>query len=47
MPSYIAHITKWKERARIDFFTEFVKVWIPFNAWYNQYYRDVIVIEKF
>lgn len=40
MPSYIAHIAKWKERAKIDFFTEFVKAWIPFNAWYNQSYKD-------
>ena len=40
MPSYVAHIKKWKDRAKIDFFTEFVKAWIPFNAWYNQSYTE-------
>ena len=40
MPEYIANITRWKERAKIDFFTEFVKAWIPFNAWYNQSYSN-------
>ena len=32
MPNYTGHLNKWKERANIDFFTEFVKAWIPFNA---------------
>lgn len=35
---YHRHIDKWKERASIDFFTEFVKAWIPFNAWMNKSY---------
>lgn len=38
MPNYTGHINKWKERANIDFFTEFVKAWIPFNAWMSKNY---------
>lgn len=38
MPNYTGHINKWKERANIDFFTEFVKGWIPFNAWMSKNY---------
>ncbi len=40
MTSYVLHIEKWKNRARIDFFTEFVKAWIPFNAWMNKAYAN-------
>lgn len=35
---YNLHIDKWLERAKEDFYTLFVKSWIPFNAWYN---RDI------
>ena len=38
MPDFIANVKRWRERAKIDFFAEFVKAWIPFNAWYNQSY---------
>lgn len=38
MPDFIATVKRWRERAKIDFFAEFVKAWIPFNAWYNQSY---------
>jgi hypothetical protein len=41
MPNYIGHINKWKERANIDFFTEFVKAWIPFNAWMSINYVNL------
>lgn len=39
MPStYTENSDKWKSLADIDFFTHFVKAWIPFNAWYKTYY---------
>jgi hypothetical protein len=38
MPNYTGHLNKWKERANIDFFTKFVKAWIPFNAWMSKNY---------
>ncbi len=37
MPYHI-HIDRWLEKAMEDFYTLFVKAWIPFNAWYN---RDI------
>ena len=27
--------------ADIDYFTQFVKAWIPFNAWYKNYYPNL------
>lgn len=39
MPSlYTENSEKWKSLASIDYFTQFVKAWIPFNAWYKNYY---------
>ena len=39
MPStYTENADKWKALAEIDYFTHFVKAWIPFNAWYKTYY---------
>jgi hypothetical protein len=36
MPNYyIENAEKWKALANIDYFTHFVKAWIPFNAWYR------------
>ena len=39
MPTlYTENSEKWKTLADIDYFTQFVKAWIPFNAWYKNYY---------
>lgn len=38
---YIENSEKWKTLASIDYFTHFVKAWIPFNAWYKNYYPDL------
>jgi hypothetical protein len=39
MPStYTENADRWKSLADIDYFTQFVKAWIPFNAWYKTYY---------
>lgn len=42
MPNlYIENSEKWKPLASIDYFTQFVKAWIPFNAWYKNCYPDI------
>jgi hypothetical protein len=39
MPNYyVENAEKWKVLANIDYFTHFVKAWIPFNAWYRNSY---------
>lgn len=39
MPNYyVENAEKWKALANIDYFTHFVKAWIPFNAWYRNCY---------
>ncbi|MDY0278847.1 MAG: hypothetical protein RBQ97_12265, partial [Acholeplasma sp.] len=39
MPTtYTEYADKWKSLADIDFFTHFVKAWIPFNAWYKTFF---------
>lgn len=30
------YIDKWFERANVDYYTMFIKSWIPYNAWYNK-----------
>ena len=42
MPSlYTENSEKWKSLASIDYFTQFIKAWIPFNAWYKNYYPEL------
>ncbi|MGD1922252.1 MAG: hypothetical protein ACFCAD_27165 [Pleurocapsa sp.] len=38
---YTENSEKWKALASIDYFIHFVKAWIPFNAWYKNYYPDL------
>lgn len=38
---YTEHAEKWKALADIDYFTQFIKAWIPFNAWYMTYYPNL------
>jgi len=38
---YTENSEKWKSLASIDYFTQFVKAWIPFNAWYKNYYPSL------
>lgn len=38
MTLYTENSEKWKTLADIDYFTQFVKAWIPFNAWYKNSY---------
>ena len=48
MPStYTENADKWKSLADIDYFTHFVKAWIPFNAWYKTYYPTLSTNHRF
>ncbi|MGL5871178.1 MAG: hypothetical protein ACRC2R_02215 [Xenococcaceae cyanobacterium] len=38
---YTENSEKWKSLASIDYFTQFIKAWIPFNAWYKNYYPNL------
>jgi len=39
MPNYyVENADKWQALSNIDYFTHFVKAWIPFNAWYRNNY---------
>lgn len=40
MPSS-ENVSRWMEQANIDYFTQFIKAWIPFNAWYRCNYPDL------
>lgn len=43
------HIDNWITRAEPDFYTMFIKAWIPFNAWYfNEYStkKDSVAIKE-
>lgn len=43
------HIDNWISRAEPDYYTMFIKTWIPLNAWYvNEYNttRDFEAINK-
>lgn len=43
-----ANVKQWLEQSDIDYFTHFVKAWIPFNAWFRHTYdtleneRDIL-----
>lgn len=38
---YTEHTERWKSLASVDYFTQFVKAWISFNAWYRSSYPDL------
>lgn len=38
---YTENSEKWKLLADVDYFTQFVMAWIPFNAWYRNYYPNI------
>lgn len=38
MPNNQANLKQWLDKSEIDFFTHFVKAWIPFNAWFRDAY---------
>lgn len=34
------NIHKWIEQSSIDYITQFIKAWIPLNAWYNKCFAE-------
>jgi len=38
---YTENAEKWRVLSDIDYFTQFVKAWIAFNAWYKNYFPDL------
>lgn len=38
MPVTTDNIRKWIEQSDIDYISQYIKSWIPFNAWYNANY---------
>jgi len=38
---YTENSEKWQALSHVDYFTQFVKAWIPFNAWYKNYYPQL------
>lgn len=46
------NVRQWLEQSDVDYFTHFVKAWIPFNAWYRSQYdqasseRDILECVK-
>jgi hypothetical protein len=41
MPSHSENLKRWQELAHIDWFSNFIKAWIPFNAWMTNAYGDL------
>lgn len=35
------NIRRWIEQSEIDYISQYIKAWIPFNAWYNAEYDDL------
>jgi hypothetical protein len=40
MPTLRDNLPRWREAAQIDWFSHFIKAWIPFNAWMTETYGD-------
>ena len=41
MPTLKDNLKQWRDSARIDWFSQFIKAWIPFNAWMTDTYGDL------
>jgi hypothetical protein len=41
MPSLRDNLKGWRDSARIDWFSHFIKAWIPFNAWMTNTYGEL------
>ena len=38
MPANTENISRWIEQSDIDYISYYIKAWIPFNAWFNNFY---------
>lgn len=41
MPNLKDNLKQWRDSARIDWFSQFIKAWIPFNAWMTDTFGDL------
>jgi hypothetical protein len=41
MPNLKDNWKQWRDSARIDWFSQFIKAWIPFNAWMTDTFGDL------
>jgi hypothetical protein len=41
MPVSSDKIRRWIEQSDIDYYTHFIKAWIPFNAWYKSHFPNL------
>jgi hypothetical protein len=41
MPGVTDNLRRWREAAEVDWFSQFIKAWIPFNAWMTETYGDI------
>lgn len=41
MPTLKDNLRQWRDSARIDWFSQFIKAWIPFNAWMTDAFGDL------
>jgi hypothetical protein len=41
MPSLRDNLRHWRDSAQIDWFSQFIKAWIPFNAWMTESFGDL------
>jgi hypothetical protein len=41
MPTLKDNLKAWRESAHIDWFSHFIKAWIPFNAWMTNTFGDL------
>jgi hypothetical protein len=41
MPTLKDNLSRWRDAAEIDWFSQFIKAWIPFNAWMTNAFGDL------
>lgn len=41
MPGLQDNLRRWRDAAEIDWFSQFIKAWIPFNAWMTDAFGDL------
>lgn len=41
MPTLKDNLSRWRDAAEIDWFSQFIKAWIPFNAWMTDTFGDL------
>lgn len=41
MREYQQNLRDWRDKAEIDYFSHFIKAWIPFNSWYQINYPNL------